>query len=180
MKKSTKNKFQISEERRTHDLLSVGAMLKPLAKSILGSNGFTEIDLLSNWNELAGDMAEYTLPKYLTYTGNNKQNGVLHIEVPSGAFALELQHREKILINKINCFFGRNAVSSLKISQNPQFPIKDIESVGNIQKKLVTADEENYIIELSQGISNQDLQDHLISLGKHIIGNNKDKVKNEV
>ncbi|MBR6663611.1 MAG: DUF721 domain-containing protein [Alphaproteobacteria bacterium] len=177
--KKNKDKILISEERRTHDLLAVGKMLKPLAQSLLGSNGFVEIDLLSNWNDIAGDMAEYTLPKGISYPKGSKQNGTIQIEVPGGAFALELQHREKLILSKINSFLGHNTITSIKIIQNANFPINDIEDVGNVQKNLVTSAEENYIIDLSKDISNQGLKDRIISLGKCVVGNNKEKEQNE-
>ncbi|MBE6444681.1 MAG: DUF721 domain-containing protein [Alphaproteobacteria bacterium] len=179
MKKNSTKTF-ISEERRTHDLLAVGKMLKPLAKNLLGSNGFSEIDLLSNWNDIAGDMAEYTLPIGISYPKGSKQGGTIQIEVPGGAFALELQHREKLILSKINSFLGYNAVSSIKITQNINFPIKDIEDVGNIQKNLVTTEEENYIIDLSKDINNQDLKNRIVSLGKRVVSNNKEKKQNEI
>lgn len=163
----------ISEERRTQDLLSVAKMLKPLATKLLGKNGFTEVDLLTNWHEIAGDIAEYTLPKYISFQKNKRIDGVLNVEVPSGAFALELQHREKFIIAKINAFFGYNAVARIKILQNAEIQLQDVDDVRNNQKMLVTEEEENYIKELSDGICNKELQIQLERLGKHIINSNK-------
>lgn len=175
MIKKNKQINLISDERRTFDLQSVSRMLKPFAKNLLGKYGFTEVDLLANWNEIAGEMAEYTLPKNLQYPKGNKINGVLNVEVPSGAFALELQHREKFILAKINAFFGYEAVGKLKIVQNIEMPIQDVGDVGKSQKILVTEEEENYIQSLGEGVNNQDLQNRLISLGRCIMSNNKDK-----
>ncbi|MBE6452023.1 MAG: DUF721 domain-containing protein [Alphaproteobacteria bacterium] len=174
-----KNKNLISEERRTHDLLSVAKMMKPLAKNLLGKYGFTELELLANWLEIAGDLAEYTLPKNLFFTKGQKTNGTLVVEVLSGAFALELQHREKLMLSKINMFFGYEAVAHLKIVQNNEMPIQDIDDVGNSQKVLVSDEEENYIQSISYGLENQELKTRLISLGRHIIGNNKGKKEDD-
>ncbi len=173
MIKKSKQINLISEERRTQDLLSVAKMLKPLAKNLLGKNGFTEVDLLANWYEIAGEMAEYTLPKHISYQKNNRDNGVLSVEVPSGAFALELQHREKFIVAKINAYFGYNAVAKIKIMQNAEMPVQDVDDVGNAQKVLVTEEEENYIRELSEGICSKELQIQLERLGKKIINSNK-------
>ena len=175
MVKKNKEINLISEERRTFDLQSVSRMLKPLAKNLLGKYGFTEVDLLANWKQIAGDMAEYTLPKNLQFSKGSKVNGVLNIEVPSGAFAIELQHREKFILAKINAFLGYDAVGKLKIVQNVEMPIQDIDDVGKSQKILVTEEEENYIHLLSEGLDNQELQERLVSLGRCVISNNKDK-----
>lgn len=173
MIKNSKQINLISEERRTQDLLSVAKMLKPLAKNLLGKNGFTEVDLLANWYEIAGEMAEYTLPKHISYQKNNRTNGILSIEVPSGAFALELQHREKFIVAKINAYFGYDAVAKIKILQNAEMPLQDVDDVGNVEKMLVTEEEENYIKKLSDGICNQELQIQLERLGQKIFYSNK-------
>lgn len=173
MVKKNKQINLISEERRTQDLLSVAKTLKPLAKNLLGKNGFTEVDLLTNWYEIAGEMAEYTLPKNISYQKNNRNDGILSVIVPSGAFALELQHREKFIIAKINAYFGYNAIAKIRILQNTEMPVQDVEDVGNMQKILVTEEEENYIKELTDGICSQELQVQLERLGKKIINSNK-------
>lgn len=165
----------ISEERRTFDLQAVSKMLRPLAKNLLGRYGFTEVDLLENWNDIAGDMADYTLPKQINFKKGTRTNGELSIEVPSGAFAVELQHREKFMLAKINAYFGYDAVSRLKIIQNAEIPIQDIDNVGKSQKILVTADEENYIQSLSEGVEDSALQNRLVSLGRCVFSYNKDK-----
>ena len=166
----------ISEERRTHDLQSVAKMLKPLARNLLGKNGFAEIDLLTNWGEIAGEeTAAYTLPRQISFKRGEKNGGTLCIEVPSGAFALELQHREKMLVARINAYFGYPAVAALRIVQNSGFRLQDGggEDVQGAQKTLVTEAEENYIRGLSDGIENPELQQRLISLGRSIVSSNK-------
>lgn len=176
MAKKTKDINLISEERRTHDLQSVAKMLRPLAKNLLGKNGFTEVDLLTNWQEIAGEeMASYTLPRQIKHKSGEKTGGVLVLEVPSGAFALELQHREKFLLAKINAYFGYQAVAQIRIIQNAELSFADTvaDDVQGGQKTLVSEDEENYINSLSEGIENSDLQQKLISLGRCIVSNNK-------
>lgn len=176
MAKKTKDINLISEERRTHDLQSVAKMLRPLAKNLLGKNGFTEIDLLSNWSEIVGEeMAAYTLPQQIKHKSGEKAGGVLCLEVPSGAFALELQHREKFLIAKINAYFGYPAVAQIRIIQNAELGLAEMtdDDMQGEQKTLVSEAEENYIRDLSEGIENSELQQKLISLGRCIVSNNK-------
>lgn len=183
MAKKDKQINLISEERRTHDLQSVATMLKPLAKSLLGKNGFTEIDILTNWPEIVGeDIAAYSLPKNISFKRGEKGSGVLCVEVPSGAFALELQHREKLLIGKINAYFGYPAVAQIRLIQNAQmnFGEPDGADIQDLQKTLVTEAEETYIRDLSNGVENSALQEQLIRLGRSVISHNKGENKNEI
>lgn len=182
MVKKDKKINLISEERRTHDLQSVAKMMMPLAKNLLGKKGFTEIELLSNWQEIVGDdIASYTLPKQIIAAKGNKDGGCLRIEVPSGAFALELQLREKIIREKINFYFGYQAISNISIIQNSELSFSDdVQDMQGGQKILVTKEEENYIKDLSDGVENPNLRQKLIELGRSIISNNKGGNQNEV
>ncbi len=176
MVKKDKQISLISEERRTHDLQSVAKMLKPLAKNLLGKKGFTEIDILTNWADIVGEeTAAYTLPGHISFKRGENSGGVLHIEVPSGAFALELQHREKMVITRINAYFGYPAVGAIRIAQNSElrFAVPEDEDVQGKEKTLVTEAEENYIRKLSDGVENSELQQKLISLGRCIVSSNK-------
>ena len=182
MVKKDKKINLISEERRTHDLQSVAKMMMPLAKNLLGKKGFTEIDLLSNWQEIVGeDVASYTLPRQIISAKGNKDGGCLQIEVPSGAFALELQLREKIIKEKINFYFGYQAISNIRIIQNSELSLADdAQDMQGAQKTLVTKEEENYIKDLSDGVENPVLRQKLVELGRSIISNNKGSSRNEV
>ena len=154
---------------------SVAKMLMPLAKNLLGKKGFAEIDLLSNWREIVGEeIASYSLPRQIISAKGNKDGGCLQVEVPSGAFALELQLREKIIKEKINFYFGYQAVAGIRIVQNSELAFSDDEQdMQGAQKVLVTKEEENYIRDLSDGVENPELKQKLIELGCSVISNNK-------
>lgn len=168
-----------STERKTHDLRSVSSMVMPLAKKILGKRGFVEIDILTDWEKIVGEeLAAFVLPQSIDFRRGEKTGGVLKVAVPGGAFALELQHREKNVIRKINAYFGYAAVASLKIIQNATLEYAaERERVESVQKKVVSEQEEIYIKELSAGIKNNVLQETLERLGRSIIGNNKEEDK---
>lgn len=176
-----KNELEIvSDERRTYGLTAFSKMVMPVAKSILGQKGFVEIDIITNWESLVGEeLADYTFPQKIDFKRGCKNNGVLHICVPSGAFALELQHRERSILNKINTYFGYNAVSALKILQNNDLSIKNENKypLKSPKKTLVTIEEENYIKDLSEDVQNSQLQEMLVKLGRSVISNNKGEKK---
>ena len=99
--------------------------------------------------------------------------------MPSGAFALEIQHREKFILEKINTYFGYNAVSQLKIIQNSGLDIESLTSIHQPPEKktLVTGEEENYINSLAEEVSSPLLKEILVKLGKSVFSDNKSENK---
>jgi hypothetical protein len=93
--------------RGAGDLQSVTKSIMPLARSILGKKGFVEVDILTDWSGIVGEeLAAYTLPQKIDFKPNQKNNGILHLMVPSGAFALEIQHRDDDFFHPdYRCFF---------------------------------------------------------------------------
>lgn len=88
---------------------------------------------------------------------------------------MEIQHREKFIIEKINTYFGYNAVSKLKIIQNNDISVDDIKEINQRKqhKTLVTAEEQNYINDLAEDLNNPALKEILIKLGQSVFDNNK-------
>ena len=162
----------INNERRTGDLEGIGRVMMPLAKKMLGRRAFAEADIICNWAEIAGeDTAAFSTPRKIDFKKGERTGGILHIEVAGGAFALELQLKSRQLIDKVNTFFGYEAVRQIKILQNPAAKTSRI--IHNPEKKLVTAEEENYIRNLSDGVKNPELSNALQKLGLAVAVNNK-------
>lgn len=170
-----KNKKEIvSLERRTGDLQNMSNFLAPFTKKMLGKKAFAEADVICNWKEIVGEeTAAYSTPVRIDFRKGERTNGVLVIETCGGAFALELQLKTKIMLDKVNTFFGYQAVEKIKILQNPQKIIDKKQDIQRDEKKLVTNEEENYIKELSEGLNSSDLSLILERLGKAVLINNK-------
>lgn len=165
--------------RITADLTALSKTMAPLTKQLFGKKGFVEVSILTNWDKIVGkELADYSFPLKIDFKREQKNNGILHLQVPSGAFALEIAHREKYILEKINAYFGYNAVSGLKIIQNSAISFE--EKFVNEQSKpkdLVTDDEKKYIESLSDEIKNSKLKEILIKLGHCIFNENHKKEK---
>ena len=98
----------------------------------------------------------------------------MHLFVLNGAFAIEIGHKIPIILEKINTFFGYNAVSQIKITQNESAfcNINDTKFEDNKNKKLVSSEQQNYIKQITEDIKNPELKKRLISLGLNIFKNN--------
>ena len=169
-------KIIISSERKSKDLTSISKTLMPLAKQLLGTRGFMETDLLTNWKHIIGEeLARYSLPQKLTFRKDERTDGCLTIAVLSGAFAMEIRQNEPRILDKINIYFGYKAVSKLKIIQNtnPEYFLISKKSIDNVKKNLVTEAEESYITELIKDVSNPELKETLKNLGIAVFNRRK-------
>lgn len=167
-------KMIVSEEKRTGDLQNMSNVVGGFARKILGKKAFAEADVICNWQNIAGkDLACFSKPVRIDFKKGERVEGTLFIEVASGAFALEIQSKTKILVDKVNSFFGYAAVNSIKIIQNPAVFFEENANIKNVEKKLVTIEEENYITDLSKDVKNPELESALQSLGRAVLINNK-------
>jgi len=181
---STDDENEQERKRGTGDLTALGRTLMPFAKRLLGAKGLIGADVILHWQEIAGDeLAAFSRPLKIDFRRGEKNNGVLFVEVPSGGFALELQHKEKLIIDRVNVYFGYAAVSRVKIVQNNGFKLNEApgHKCERLQKTLVTPEEEIYIKQLSEDVQNTDLQNILFRLGCRVWGQVKsEKEKDEV
>ncbi len=94
-------------------------LLPPLTRAVLGKRGFAEGGIVADWPDIVGpDLAAQSLPERLAFLPGTRADGTLQVRV-AGALALELQHLEPVVIERINGYFGYRAVARLKIRQGP-------------------------------------------------------------
>lgn len=161
----------MNEDRKTKGLSSIADIITPFAKKSLNKRGFIEIDMIINWDKIVGkDLAKFSFPQKIDFKRDQRTNGNLHIQVISGAFALELKHKERFVLEKINTYFGYSAVSQLIISQNMDSSFDQMidESFHTPEKILVTEEEETYINEITADVKDPELKKVLTKLGYSI------------
>ena len=131
------------------------------------------------WEHIVGeDTASYTFPEKIEFKRGQRCGGTLKLKVPAGGFALEVQHREKIIVEKINLYFGYNAVNCLKIIQDGSLTPKMLKKSNQPtkQKSLVSNEEQNYINELTNDVVSENLKKSLQRLGQSVFSKEHKKV----
>ncbi len=170
----TKKDEMNMDKHKMGDLVGLSKIVDSFARKIVGKKAFAEADVIYNWVEIVGnETASYSNPIKIDFKKGERVDGILSVETNGGAFALELQLKSKFLIDKINTYFGYNAVKGLKIIQNPTCVIKPNQDINNNEKVLVSKEEENYIKEISADIQNSELGHALQGLGRAVIASNK-------
>ena len=169
-------KLKISSEHTLSDLTGVAKTIRPLAKQLLGKNGFMQIELLSSWEEIVGEkLSSYVLPQKISFAKDERTNGTLFLMVFGGAFAMEVESKKLQILQKVNAFFGYEALSKIKIMQNnnPHNFLMDKNVYDKPKKNLVSEEEETYIDELIKDVDDENLRLKLINLGCAVFNQSK-------
>ncbi len=110
---------------------SVGTLVPKITKKVFEKFGFSTATLLTDWAIIIGaDLAKYTAPERLKWprgfegagttsepeTGRPGATLMLRVEP---ARALDIQYKSRLLIDRINAYFGYRAVSEIRIIQAP-------------------------------------------------------------
>ena len=97
--------------------------MKPLVKITenivekkLSRLGAVQTHILLNWNYIAEQYANITIPDKIKFNRNKNTDGQMTIKVQNG-FGPEIQHAIPFLLNKINSRFGYKAITKIKIIQ---------------------------------------------------------------
>ncbi len=92
---------------------AAGASLPKIVGPIIARHGGLLARLKSEWASIIGpELAASTWPEALA------RDGALRLRV-APVKALELQHRAPLVIERVNLFFGREAVNRLTLMQGP-------------------------------------------------------------
>ncbi|MBO5997855.1 MAG: DUF721 domain-containing protein [Alphaproteobacteria bacterium] len=155
------------KERRSGGLMPVSVDMRILAKNVLGKRGFSNVDLIAHWSDIVGEkLAVAVKPDKISFPKNDRMNGTLYVRVQSGAFATVLEHQKNIVLDRINTFFGYDALSNIKIQQDAQIEIKK-PSEQTIPKEL-TEEQKEMLQKKLEGITDETLKNQLYEIGKKL------------
>jgi hypothetical protein len=125
--------------KRRGGMHAVGAASTPIAAGLAGRRGWTAARLLADWSAIVGtELARRSMPERLVGQGSTIDRGrtktkadgtkadaspprrpaALRVRV-GGAAALEIQHMEPQIIERVNSYFGYRAIDRLQLIQGP-------------------------------------------------------------
>jgi hypothetical protein len=101
----------------------IGQFVPKIAKEANKRFGFSEPHILNYWSDIVGErLARLASPEKLSRPNGREANspgGILTIRV-SGPLGLDIQHMEPQILERINAYYGFQAVSRLHIVRGPQ------------------------------------------------------------
>ena len=116
----TKSAPRKDEDRRVYGMVAIAVPSERVTRPVFGRHGFAGGALVVDWPAIVGSaVASHTLPIRIRFPPKERAEGTLIVKVDSGAFALEVQHLEPLILERINGYFGWKAVARLKLMQGP-------------------------------------------------------------
>ena len=142
-------------------LKPVGRVALKAARQSLKQNGPGDMALVEAWPDIAGPrLAPFTFPLSL-----NRRSRILTVRVSAGR-ALEVQHLEPQIIERIATYCGSAIAERLKIVQGP-LPRRPKRPTAPIERPLTDA-ERQHIAAAVEGIHEPRLKSALTSLGERL------------
>ncbi len=100
--------------------INVGNLVGRLTKPALGKRGFAGTEILTHWPTIVGaELAAFACPLEVKYPRGRNNGATLHLRVAHGAAAAMLQMKIPAVIERINRFFGYEAVVQVQAAQGP-------------------------------------------------------------
>jgi len=145
----------------------IGRTVPEVAGKALGKKGLAFGALITDWPSIVGhQLSLRTQPDKLMFPRGKREDATLHIRA-MGAIALELQHLEPVIIEKINGFFGYKAVARIKlvhaapaVKPAPRAPVP----------RELSMDEEVSLISATSTVEDEGLRDALERFGRSLLG----------
>lgn len=146
-----------------------------MAAPILGKRGFAEAEIVLQWATVVGEeLARLSVPVKLSFglpggaEGPSRTNGTLQLRVAPGT-AIEFQHLEPVIVERINTFFGYRAVARLALRQGPlpnrRPPVP--------KRRSLSAEEAAALAAQVAGIADPELRAALERLGEAVLGSDR-------
>ena len=167
-------KYNNSEPKRTFVPKKIGETLTKVNKTYLSKFGKIEFLILSKWPQIVGTFfADHSEPDKISRITNDFNEfdepiykNFLHVRV-SPAAAVEFQHYKDTIIEKINSFFGYQAITDLRLQQN-FIPEKKIKSDINLKDQEISEGEKTLIKSEIEIINDKELEKSIVNLGASI------------
>lgn len=153
---------------RKQGLNTLTAPLRTLTQPLMEKRGFASLDILENWEYIAGaTVAAGSQVQKLTFPAQKRTNGTVHIKVFGGAYALLIQQQRAAIVERINRFLGYPAVDKIQIHQGEIIspPVIDIQTavkISPLQKLHIKA--------AVQEIDNPEIAEVLSRIGQKLYG----------
>ena len=118
----------------------IPAILKPA----LDKRGFVQAQMILDWEKIVGtQIAQYSIPERITYYKSAWKKGTLVLAVTPG-WAPIITHGLQQIIDRINSYFGYEAISRLQIKQTlytkRQAPLK-VETIPSDETNMTGVEE---------------------------------------
>ena len=154
------------DSARRPGLKTLQESVSKLTDVAIRKRGFVESAVVHKWASIVGkEIAAWCIPNRLVFSRGSTLDATLHLDVLS-ARALEIQHNEMIILERINVVFGYKAINKIAIRQ--------VNSLSRTLKQppaptVLTESDKSWVTDQLKNHSNSDLKNALEALGQAIL-----------
>ena len=95
----------------------IAELMPEIGRTAFRRFGFVQSSVVTRWPEIVGDRhARHCMPESIRFAPGEKSEGILQLVV-SPAHATVIQHVIPEIVERVNRFFGYNAVARVKLRQ---------------------------------------------------------------
>ncbi|MCB9942526.1 MAG: DUF721 domain-containing protein [Geminicoccaceae bacterium] len=153
---------------RTHVTTPMSHLVANLLSPAARRRGFAQASILNDWPVIVGRaLATRCQPLAIDFRKGTRRQGVLFLRASGGA-ALELQHHARQLVERVNDYFGFDAIRHIRILQGtlPRPP----QQAADAPRAILTAEQETELADNLKGIESEALHRALSGLGRTLKG----------
>lgn len=167
-------KIKPQKSKRNFIPVTIADSLKTINKKFLYKFGKLDYTIHAKWADIVGNffinhsepIKITSIPKQTNDDGSIISEHYLHVNV-SPAAAIEFQHFQDKIIEKINTYFGYRAIKGIKIHQ--QFIKKENINKSKKNTNLINRKiDKNDILKSTPNLSNKKLEESIVNLGLSI------------
>ena len=153
----------------------LGDLISGILSDVMARRSGMTLDLIAAWSDIAGpNYAHCTIAEKITWPRRISdldpfQPGVLTVACDD-AKAIYFQHETTQILERLNFFFGFEAIAKIKIVQKPvNLPKKS----GRKIPEFLSADQEMRLAAMLNNIDDPDLRKRLENFGRGVIFSNE-------
>jgi hypothetical protein len=152
----------MDKPRKSHPR-ALSDLLRKTLNEAFAKQGFASTELVTRWTEIVGvEIAAHSQPEKIQWprpVGDDlPEPGALVLRV-EGPTAVEIQHLSRVILERVNRFFGWQAVGALRLRQAP------LSKRTTVKRPAADSAEAQRIAGTLTGIADPDLRAALAKLG---------------
>ena len=164
------------KNQRNKYTIKISETLKDIVDLNSSKSNKLEFIINAQWPEIVGNFfAEHSEPYKLNiisknnnYNQNSLYQGILEVKI-SPAAAIEFQHFNDKIIEKINSYFGYKAITKIRLRQTSELKKPSNFSYSTPSKKEINKEDGIFLNKTINDLKNKNLEKALLKLGKSIL-----------
>lgn len=155
--------------RRIGRPTAIGLLSSKVAAPALGRRGLGSADVLTHWPAIVGqDVSAFAAPIRIRFPKGRNDQGTLVLRVAHGAAATLIHMKTTAVLERVNRFFGYNAVNRVEVNQGPLPANRTVAPPGSTVTKALSPEKREMVENTVAVVGPPELKQALRRLGEAV------------